>query len=270
MQNSPKIREAQIRTISILGSGWLGMSLASHFLDRGDWVKVSSRSEKCFPEQIANSAQQFIVDIDQQDNDITEFLQADILIINITSKDIANYTQLIAKIEQSTIKNVLFVSSTSVYANLNTIVNEEEGAELGQSALYQIEQLFSNNTHFLTTVVRFSGLIGYKRHPGRFFAPGKAVQQPYAPVNLIHRDDCIGIINAIIEQDVWAEVFNGCADTHPTKRQFYSHARNLLDLPAPDFADEIKNAYKIVSNTKVKQHLNYQFKYPDVMDIRFE
>jgi hypothetical protein len=62
-----------------------------------------------FPAQkialVANSAQQFIVDIDQQDNDITEFLQADILIINITSKDIANYTQLIAKIEQSTIKN---------------------------------------------------------------------------------------------------------------------------------------------------------------------
>ncbi|SMG63646.1 [similarity to] dTDP-glucose 4,6-dehydratase, partial [methanotrophic bacterial endosymbiont of Bathymodiolus sp.] len=66
------------------------------------------------------------------------------------------------------------VSSTSVYANLNTIVNEEEGAELGQSALYQIEQLFSNNTHFLTTVVRFSGLIGYKRHPGRVFCAGKS------------------------------------------------------------------------------------------------
>jgi hypothetical protein len=47
------------------------------------------------------------------------------------------------------------------------------------------------------------------------------VQQPYAPVNLIHRDDCIGIINAIIEQNVWAEVFNGCADTHPFKADIH-------------------------------------------------
>jgi len=89
-------------------------------------------------------------------------------------------------------------------------------------------------------------------------------------VNLIHRDDCIGIIDAIIDQQAWGEVFNGCADTHPGKREFYTYARQLLDIPAPEFAHDAEQAFKIVSNAKVKQLLDYQFMFPDVMKIDFD
>lgn len=242
--------------------------MAEHFITQGYQVHASTRSIDRLPELKRIKAEAFIVDIDNL-GDISQFLQAERLIINITCKNLTSFAQLIRQIEQSTIKKVLLVSSTSVYDNLNTVVTEDQGAELEDSPLWQIEQLFRHNAHFSTTVVRFSGLVGYSRHPGRFFRSGKVVEQPDAPVNLIHRDDCIGIISAIIEQGVWGEVFNGCAATHPSKREFYTHARKLLNLPAPEFAQTSEPAYKIVSHAKVQQVLNYQFMHPDLMSIVF-
>ena len=264
------ITETHIKTISILGSGWLGLPLAEHYSDLGYQVKASTKSNSRLQQLASTGAEPYIVDIDSLDSDIATFLQAKLLIINITSKNLDSFALLISKIEESSIEKVLFVSSTSVYDNLNKVICENDGAELVASPLFQIEQLFRHNSHFLTTVVRFSGLIAYGRHPGRFFRQGKVVAQADAPVNLIHRDDCIGIISEVIRQGAWDEVFNGCADTHPSKRKFYSHARKLLNLPAPEFSTEEKKAFKIISNAKVKQVLNYQFLYPDVMDIRFD
>lgn len=258
------------KIISILGSGWLGLPLVEHLKQQGYQVNASTRSIDRRAELLNAGAQCFIVDIAQLRPDINEFLNADCLIINITDKNLQNYTNLIKHIEQSPIKQVLFVSSTSVYKNLNREVIEDEQAEQLTSPLYQIEQLFRQNKNFNTTILRLSGLIGYSRHPGRFFRSGKPIEQADAPVNLIHRDDCIGIIQAIIEKQAWGELFNGCADSHPSKREFYTYARHLLGLSAPECAAETTSAYKIVSNTKVKEKLAYQFIHPDLMRIKFK
>jgi len=259
---------SQIKRISILGSGWLGLPLGECFIAQGYQVKLSTRSATRLPELQGVNAEVHSVDIDHLSAS-NDFLQSECLIINITSKNLAGFVQLIEKIEQSPVKQVLFVSSTSVYKNVQKVVTEDEGAESQESALLQIEQLFMANTHFVSSIVRLSGLIGGSRHPGNFFRQGKVVAQPEAPVNLIHRDDCLGIILAIIEQAAWGEVFNGCADSHPSKREFYTHARKLLDLPAPEFSTNSEKTYKIVSNEKVKQRLNYRFIYADLMAINF-
>jgi hypothetical protein len=77
------------------------------------------------------------------------------------------------------------------------------------------------------------------------------------------------MIKTIIDQQAWGEIFNACADTHPSKREFYSYARSLLDLEPPTFSTHNESNYKIVSNDKIKQQLNYQFIYPDLMQIPF-
>jgi nucleoside-diphosphate-sugar epimerase len=249
-------------TISILGSGWLGLPLSQALADIGYNIKLSTRSQTKHAQIKSSKCIPYLVDIEQQPID-SDFLSADILIINITSKNYAAFNLLIKEIEKSAIKHVLFISSTSVYKNTQSWVTESSHSELPENKLFQIEQLFSANNRFNTTILRLSGLIGYQRHPGRFFKQGKLVPSPDAPVNLIHRDDCIAIIKAIIEQCVWGEIFNACADNHPSKKQFYSHARSLLGQEAPSFSDSGESHYKIVSNDKIKQQLNYQFIYPD-------
>ncbi len=142
--------------------------------------------------------------------------------------------------------------------------------ELPQSPLFVIETLFKKSKKIKTTIVRFGGLIGYSRNPGHFFQNGKSLHNPDARVNLIHRDDCIEIIHQIIEQDIWSEVFNCCADTHPTKRQFYTHASKAIGLSAPTIVDSAITSFKIISNQKVKKILNYEFIHADLMKIKFE
>ncbi|MEE9337355.1 MAG: hypothetical protein V3U87_04680 [Methylococcaceae bacterium] len=217
----------------------------------------------------AINANPFVINIGSLSTNIQTFLQAEILIINIPVKNIGFFESLLKEIEKSKIKKVLFVSSTSVYKDENCVISESDGLESAESPLYKIETLLRDSKKFKITVVRFGGLIGYNRNPGKFFSKGKLVQNPDANVNLIHRDDCIGIIGQIIEQQVWGQVFNCCTDTHPTKRQFYTKVSNDIGFPVPNFVNSKENLFKVISNTKVKTVLNYEFSHKNLMDMIF-
>ncbi|MFK8069070.1 MAG: NAD(P)H-binding protein [Gammaproteobacteria bacterium] len=260
------------KKISILGSGWLGFPLAEHFLSQEHIVRASTRNSARFADLESINIDPYLIDLAdfenaKKENKIQEFLDVDILIINITSKSIDHFQGLLKKIDHSTVKNILFVSSTSVYKNTNCTIYEDDNCESDQSPLFQIEKLIKNNQNFRTTIIRFGGLIGYNRKPGNFFRKGNPVNFPEAPINLIHRDDCINIISQIVEQNVWGEIFNCCADTHPTKRAFYTKATQAVGKDVPKFADSEINEFKIIDNTKVKRVLNYEFVYPDLMEI---
>ncbi len=217
----------------------------------------------------AINVESFILDIEKMPDYVQNFLQSDVLIINIPSKNINAFRILIHEIEKSPIKQMIFVSSTSVYMDNNNIVSESDSVELLQGSLHEIEEIFGSCGKIKTTIVRFGGLIGYSRNPGRFFSHEKIVQNPDSKVNLIHRDDCIGIITKIIENEVWGEVFNCSADTHPTKREFYAQAAQSIGEKTPEFANSSEVSFKIMSNQKVKKMLKYKFLYPDLMKITF-
>ena len=237
---------------------------------KGHHVKASTTSKSRLSELASIKVDPFIIDIGRLPINFQTFLQTDILIINIPSKDLDAFSNLAKEIEKSELKKVLFVSSTSVYENKNRIISESDGEESTLSPLLTIENILKNIGKNKTTVVRFGGLIGYSRNPGKFFNKGKLVHNPDSNVNLIHRDDCIEIISQIVEQNVWGEVFNCCADTHPTKREFYTHAAQSVGYPAPEFTDSSAHSFKIISNQKVKQVLNFTFTHSDLMKIKVE
>ena len=164
---------------------------------------------------------------------------------------------------------MIFVSSTSVYPNDAGLVHEGDGKESPDHPLFRIENRFRESPGFSTTIVRFGGLIGYSRHPGRFFRSGKTVSNPDSGVNLIHRDDCIAILERLVANGPWGEVFNCCADTHPSKREFYSHAASQLGSDPPRFEDSPDAPVKLIMNEKVKRVLDYEFVHPDLMAVRF-
>ena len=235
----------------------------------GHKAKASTTSNNRLPKLSSIKAEPFIIDIENLPGNIQTFLAADVLIVNIPSKNREAFKSLLKEIEKSKIERVLFVSSTSVYKNNNKTISESDGEESTESPLLSIENEFRNCGQIKTTIVRFGGLIGYNRNPGRFFSKGSLVQNPDSNVNLVHRDDCIKIIGQIVEQEAWGEVFNCCADTHPTKREFYTQAARSIGNPLPEFADSGTKSFKIISNHKVKKVLNYKFLHPDLMKIIF-
>ena len=237
---------------------------------QGYRLKTSTTSPARLPTLAALPSEAHIVDIGKPLDDIDAFLQSSTLIVNITSKDIDGFERLVRKIEMSEIEAVLFVSSTSVYPDSCKLVSETAGEESPDHPLVDIENLFLQSRQFRTTIVRFAGLIGGSRHPGRFFRGGKTVRNPDANVNLIHRDDCIDIIDRIVANGLWGETFNACADTHPSKREFYTQAAKMAGAPLPEFEDSGERSYKIVDNRKLKRVLGYAFRHPDLMAIRFD
>jgi nucleoside-diphosphate-sugar epimerase len=162
------------------------------------------------------------------------------------------------------LNKVLFISSTSVYAESNDELNEK--APLNEGRVARAEALFTTNPNFKCTVLRFGGLFGYNRLPGNFFPEGRIIPNPEGVVNLIHRDDCIGIINALLEQEVWGEIFNACAPTHPTRREFYTREQLKLGRPKPVFNSANPDTGKRINSQKLIECIGYNFILPDLMN----
>lgn len=262
-----------MRQISILGCGWLGLPLAQLLLEKGFSVKGSTTSIEKISVLQENGILPFQIAISETkiEGAIDLFLDdSEILIIDIPPKlrgdvkenFVSKIQTLVPFIEKSSVKKVLFVSSTSVYSDDNSTLSEETiphpDSESGKQLL-EVEHFLQSNPNFKTTVVRFGGLIGNDRHPIKFLAGRKNIENPDAPINMIHQDDCIGIIEKIIELDCWQETFNAVAPFHPTRKDYYYQKAMELGLPLPEF-DEKPSVGKLISSEKVETILNYNFK----------
>lgn len=268
--------------ISILGIGWLGFPLAKKLIEIGYEIKGSTTSENKLDELKTNDIQPFQIELSENEiiGNIENFLnESEVLIIDIPPKLRNNPTEnfvekiklLITAIEKSTVKNVLFVSSTSVYADAfpileideNTIPNPD--SESGKQLL-ETEQILLSNTNFQTTILRFGGLIGEDRHPIKFLAGKTNLENPDAPINLIHQDDCVGIICEILNQvqqdkTISNEIFNAVAPQHPTRKDYYTQKAIENKLPLPIFDDSKNSVGKLISSKKIEAILGYKFTF---------
>lgn len=262
-----------MRRIAILGCGWLGLPLAKSLIGEGYSVNGSTTTATKLEALAEAGIKPYLVRLSESgiSGDITELLgNCTTLIIDVPPKlrgnTAENFTQkikhLIPFIEEAGILNVLFISSTSVYADDNSIVTEETvpypDTESGRQLL-ETEQLLWQNQSFATTILRFGGLIGGERHPVQHLAGRTGLPNPDGPVNLIHRDDCIGIIKAIIEKGAWGEIFNAAAPQHPTRKEYYTKKAEAFGLPLPEFTTDKSSVGKTVNPEKIQEVLGYTF-----------
>jgi nucleoside-diphosphate-sugar epimerase len=253
------------RKIGILGCGWLGEPLGKNLIDLGNHVNGSTRSIERISQLKRSGILPFKIDISALSNNINSFFDIEVLIITITSKSIDDFQNLIKVVEKSTVQHVLYISSTSVYDNSNSIVTENDSTN--DSNLAIIERLFIKNKNFKTTIIRFGGLFGYLRKPGNFVKPPRVLKNPEGYINLIHQDDCIGILSQIISKNVWGEIFNVCSSSHPKRKEFYQKEVFKLHGLKPEIEQNSLNNYKIISNEKLLKRLSYKFKYNDLLNL---
>lgn len=265
------------KQISILGCGWLGLPLAKNFIAQKYIVKGSTTSpeKKSLLQEATIQPYVFTLGTTNNDELYTDFLaNSDVVVINFPPRRIPNIISIYQEQIQAILpfindtQKVIFVSSTSVYQNTNDWVTEtldsQPEKESGKAVL-AVENILKTHLKDRLTILRFAGLFGYDRVPGRFFANKTNVPNGKAPINMIHQDDCIGLINAIIEKDLWGEIINGCADKHPLREVFYVMAAKKLGLTPPEFKDTEDVSFKIIANTKSTKLLAYAYKHPDPM-----
>lgn len=267
--------------ISIIGCGWLGLPLGVFLVEKGFEIKGSTTSEEKLQQLADSNIQPFLINAGEElkGENLPGFFNADILIINIPSRrrrpdvealHFVEVKNIIDAAVDRKVQKVIFCSSTGVYADNNKIVFETETPNPqtdSTKALVKIENYLQAKTNLQSTILRFSGLIGDDRKAGRFLAGKKNIPNGNSPVNLVHREDCIQVIYEIIRQNIWNEVFNVCADEHPTRKDFYTGQALKQGFKKPEFLEEEGIILKIVSNQKLKERLDYEFIYPDLSAI---
>lgn len=269
--------------ISILGCGWLGLPLAEKLRDNGHSIKGSTTSQDKMELLNGKDISPYLLKLTPhiECEDCRNFFDADLLVLNIPpgirqgnseKYHLQQIQSVIEMVEESSINRLIFVSSTSVYPETGDVVSEED-VKSGQAssasgeALIKAEKMLLKQDSFDAVVIRFGGLYGYDRHPVKYMAGRKNIPGGNAPVNLIHRDDCVRIIEQIIQKDIRNEIFNGVSDGHPPKSLYYPMIAGEMELEPPTFSDDETSNYKVVSNRKLKDILHYKFIHPNPMDI---
>jgi nucleoside-diphosphate-sugar epimerase len=189
-------------------------------------------------------------------------------------EQLAQFARLIERARTSGVRQVLYISSTSVYADNELLVTEKTipaPTKPGGRIVHQLERLLQQETAFRTTVLRFGGLIGYDRLPNSPAAIERRSRAADTPMNVIHRDDCVRIIHEVVRQQAWGEVFNACADAHPVRRDYYAAAARAWGFELPDLGPEPEQLqpHKVVSSEKLKARLAYSFLFPNPL-VLFE
>lgn len=261
------------RTIAIAGMGWLGLPLARKLKTFGFKVKGSvTKPEKAstlqksgfdvYPMTLTEAGVQ---------GSLKGFLKevTDLVVMippglrrNTGSDYVLKMSHFLTEVERYSVQNCLFISSTSVYGDAQGRVTEKDlprpENEAGRQ-LFQVEQLFFTSS-CNSSILRFGGLFGGNRQPARYLAGRENLSGANAPVNLIHRQDCMGIISEILRQQAFGHIFNGVHPDHPKKADYYTRKALDLGLQPPKFAaPTASEVFKEVNSVNLQKILDYTF-----------
>lgn len=264
-----------VEKISILGAGWLGWPLAKHLQKLGYTVKTSTTTPEKLDLLRAEGLNPTLLQVDQGQIELSDpaFFDTDLIILNIPPSrrrpdvEVWYPTQILAIVglaKERGVAKILFVGSTSVYGDVNGVVHEESDLKpdtASARALIKAEKIVKiNYPNESSTILRMSGLVGGDRKAGRFFAGKRDVPEGNAPVNLVYLEDCIGVIETLIQQAAWGKLYNVCADDHPRKADYYTAQAIAEGFDPPTFLPDETPRYKVVSNEKLRRELGYVFK----------
>jgi nucleoside-diphosphate-sugar epimerase len=169
------------------------------------------------------------------------------------------------------LQRFVFVSSTGVYAQDNgNWVDEESSAEqrhFSGATLLEGERVVVGGP-FRATVVRLAGIYG----PGRTrlidSVRNGTATIPAAPsyINLIHRDDCAGILHHVLTMNKPAPLYLGVDNEPVDRRELIAWFAKQLGVPTPPIDTNAPSARSLRGNKRCRnarvRGTGYQFIYP--------
>ncbi|MSU58727.1 MAG: SDR family oxidoreductase [Pedosphaera sp.] len=176
-------------------------------------------------------------------------------------------------------KKFVYTSSTSVYGqNDGSLVKETSPTEpQAESAkvLVETEKVLLTaalEKNFPAVILRVAGIYGPDRgHWFKQFLADEARIEGKGDrfLNMIHRDDLVGVIIAALKSGRAGEIYNAVDDEPVSHFKFFEWLAASLDKPMPPVTPEDAEVdrkrgvtNKKVSNRRLKMELGYQFKHP--------
>ncbi len=267
--------------IAIIGCGYLGEELASLWTKKGFPVTATTRSPEKL-EKLSKVAQKSVL---LRGNDEEEFIPLianhDTLVITIAPDGPEHYESAYlhtAKIfrklalEMDMPRDILYVSSTSVYGDHHGLWVDETSPLSGKGELAKIlieaEKTYASleEIGWNVTILRLSEIYG----PGREISKRvKSVQNHPIPgsgdqyTNMIHKTDCAEAIHYLLSHHLTG-IYNLSDDDHPSRKELYSLIAQKFHLNPVQWDPSLSSLHsgnKRISNHKIKA-AGYIFHYP--------
>jgi nucleoside-diphosphate-sugar epimerase len=260
--------------ICVIGCGWLGFPLAKKLVELNYSIHGSTTSNDKLSQLKQAQIHPFLIQFSSEG--VTGNLKSCLkdcqtLIVTIPpglrknpkNDYVTQMQHFLEYVEASSVEHVLFIGTTSVYDDDENVPVITENSPTSNdnipTQLLKVEALFTTSKKFKTTILRFSGLFAEDRHPAKYLSGKTNLKNGDAPVNLIHRDDCIAIIISVVKKDIWNVVINASSPSHPSKKKYYTSICESLQLPIPEFDNASISKGKIIDSTKLVQLLKYDF-----------
>ncbi|GLS82687.1 SDR family oxidoreductase [Paraferrimonas haliotis] len=263
------------KRVSIISCGWYGKALASHLLSKGYHVQ-GTRTTAAGVEELNDlgiTGHELTLGAQVHCHHLDALVDCDVLIINVPPRLRAGQNDYLQKMnalldacKHRVFERVIFISSTGVYPDTLDTATENEASAHSKSSevMLAAESLWKA---FPSVVLRFSGLIGNSRHPGRFLAGRTQLTGANSPVNLVHIDDCINATEFVLNHASPAPCYNLTTPHHPTKQVFYSEAAKQLNLEPPQFDEQsAQHRGKRVSGAQITKD-GYQYIHNDLLQL---
>lgn len=266
-----------MKTVAIVGLGWLGFPLARYLKSIGWQVKGSKRTHEGVETMRLRRLECYRLELTPQINaepdELEALFDADALIINVPPSqyffDLEQYVQgvqnLVSEALLHRVEHIIFISSTSVYPQQQGYFDENSqilsDSEVGQ-ALFEIEQGLQQLVDIDVDILRLSGLIGNDRHPV-YHLSGKTLKQGNQPVNLVHLTDCIRAIQLLLETPSGHRLYNLTAPQRPAKADYYPYMATQIGVKLPEFERSENDIQRYILADKICQELAFVYQYPD-------
>lgn len=263
-----------MHSIGILGCGWLGTSLAKNFKQLKYHVVGSKTSLKGLSEieEIGIEGHLVILKKNKSEGILPFIRNIETLIISVPPQkknSDSNFTKkiqtLINSIKSSSIKKVIFLSSTSVYGSREGVFDETKKCLPDSPSafeLYNCEKLIQELST-PTVIVRLGGLIGKDRNP-IYHLQKKIIKNPNGKINFIHRDDAVNGISTLVSNKKVNGLFNLVSPDHPTRKSYYNYVSKKYNLEDPKFENGGK-IVRIINGEKITRVTKFNYSVDNLL-----
>lgn len=266
-----------MKSVSIVGLGWLGLPLARHLKNLGWEVKGSKRTHEGAEQMRLIRLEAYPLELTPEINadpdDLTMLLSVNSLVINIPPSQYffnpQHYVQGIKNLVNEAllqgVSHLVFISSTSVFPEVSGQFDEsclpQPNTDIAK-ALVEVEQWLFQLENIDCDIIRFGGLVGDDRHPV-YSLSGKTMKSGHSPVNLVHFDDCARAIQLLLETPSHQRLYHVVAPAHPSKAEYYSKMAEKLGVEAPHFICSETDPIRIILSNKISEEIDFVYQYPD-------
>ena len=249
------------KDITVIGAGWLGLSLIKRLHALGHTTIGTSRQQDCLDELNELGAKGLFFDLDAPDWDVTArsiLSTSEVLILTVPASrkrpEIESWYpdrlgSLTKLAQEAGVNQVIFTSSTGVYPNVNgpvTVLTPVEPQTSSTKGIVAFENELMRLGFPKITILRLAGLVGGDRHPVKFLS-GRTLPGGDDPINLVDRDQVIEAVLEVLADDKPPLLKNVVWSDHPAKKVFYSNEAKRLGVDPPVFMDgHAPGGFKIV------------------------